>query len=122
MIIEDNSNSYNKQVCQAFFENVRKYLPSHCKVLVGEVEHRFCEPNNNWGAPDEEVFQRRRRNLNNFVRVKLKQRKLVDSMMLIGATGGLDNPNMFKSDGVHLIENGLSFSVRFLLILLSIML
>ena len=109
LIVEDNSNSYNKQVCQVFFEDVKKYLPSHCKVLVGEVEHRFCAPNNYWGAPEVEEFQRRRRNLNNFVRVKLKRRKLVDSMMLIGATGGLDNVDMFKRDGVHLTESGLKF-------------
>ena len=101
-------NQTIRYYCRDFYVLLRQYVPSSCKIIASEVELKFCRSNNRFNAPTEEIFQRKRRLLNCFIKDKLKKKGIVDHMFFLGGTGGLMLAGYFKADGVHLNHRGLT--------------
>ena len=108
IISNELDNQTIRYYCRDFYVLLRQYVPSSCKIIASEVELRFCRSNNRFNAPTEEIFQRKRRLLNCFIKDKLKKKGIVDHMFFLGGTGGLMLAGYFKADGVHLNHRGLT--------------
>ena len=107
-IVNDLDSPTIKWYCRNFYVLLRQYIPSSCKIIASEVELRFCLSNNRFNAPTEDTFQRKRRNLNFFMKDRLKKQGTIDHMFFLGGTGGLMLADYFRTDGVHLNLRGLT--------------
>ena len=89
IISNELDNQTIRYYCRDFYILLRQYVPSSCKIIASEVKLRFCRSNNRFNAPTEEIFQRKRKLFNCFIKDKLKKKGIVDHMFFLGGTGGL---------------------------------
>ena len=105
-IVGDISNSQIKHQAHEFFSLLRETVGPACVILAVQVEPRFVEAGNRFGAPAADEFNRRRQLINNYMNKTLKQKGFIDRMIILGSTNFMNNPANF-SDGVHLTGDAL---------------
>lgn len=103
-IVDTWSNGEVKALANEFYEKLNESLPDTVKIAV-QIEPRYYEEDNPFGAPTADDFNRRRQIINNFVNKQLKRRGLVDHMALLGPAS-MYGPDSFR-DGVHLNDEAL---------------
>ena len=86
--------------CRNFYQLLRIRLPK-AKIIAAQIELRFYSATNQWDAPEIESYEKRRRDLNNF----LKRLKLKDAIMMVAGPNRIDN-RVYYRDGVHLNSVG----------------
>ena len=104
-IVESKTNPEITQEIREFYGLLNGML-NGCLRLAVQIEPRFPIPNNPHGAPESHVFNQRRHVINNFVNKRIKKAGLIDSVILLGGEGYLNNEE-FYADGVHLGIEGL---------------
>lgn len=100
-ISRDVTNFEVFKQCRAFYKLLRDHLPNS-RIIAAQIELRFYETPNRFGAPGPEDFRKRRNQLNRF----LQTLKLKDNLLIIAGPGRLDNQQYYK-DSVHLNKVGL---------------
>ena len=86
---------------EEFYGTLRAYVPG-ARIIAAQIELRFNQENNRHGAPCIDEYRQRRVRLNNFInRCKAK-----DGILLLSGPNCLDNPDLYKSDGAHLTNEG----------------
>ena len=94
---------------QKIFDNIKEFylvlksrLPNSI-IISALSELRFYQENNKWNCPTIERFKKRRHSVNKY----LNRQKSKDYILNISGPGRLDNKEYYKSDGVHLNDEGL---------------
>lgn len=100
-ISRDVTNFELFKQCRAFYKLLRDNLP-HSRIIAAQIELRFYDTPNRFGAPGPEDFRKRRNGLNRF----LQSLKLKDNLLIIAGPGRLDNKDYYR-DNVHLNHAGL---------------
>lgn len=100
-IIRDRANYEIFRECRSFYQLLRSELPNAI-VISAQVELRFYDTPNKFGAPSIELFRQKRSELNRF----LNRLKLKNNVLIIAGPGRLDNESYYR-DGVHLNNSGL---------------
>lgn len=100
-IKRDLSNFELFHKCRTFYNLLRDTIPS-TTIISAQVELRFYETPNRFGAPSLELYRKKRNELNKF----LNRLKKKDYMLIIAGPGRLDHETYYK-DSVHLNKSGL---------------
>ena len=104
LIVNGISNSNIKLMADNFYCHLQKFLRPDCVRFAAQVEPRFVISGNNYGTPEAEEFERRRRQVNNFFNTILKKKNYVDYLVFALKSSDKD---LYKPDGVHLNNEGL---------------
>ena len=107
LLVESVSDAQIKELAYKFFDKLQSVVKPTCLKLVSQIEPRFLEGPNKFGAVPYELFQRRRTLVNNYVNTKVRRKfKLVDYMVLLGNRAYMSREK-YENKGVHLNLEGL---------------
>lgn len=100
-LTNDSDNIAIYDSCREFYSFLRITLP--CTIIVAaQIEKRFYLENNRFNAPNEVLYDYRRKYFNKF----LKRLKTKDCILQVQGKNCLDN-KLYYSDQVHLNQLGL---------------
>ena len=106
-IVDHNDNSQLRVFALDFYRKLKSLVKDNCVILAAQVEPRWVQPKNRFGAPEYVEFEKRRTILNNYFNKVIKKReKLIDSLILLGSVSFLNNIELSR-DGIHLNQQGL---------------
>ena len=91
----------NYQDCYRFYTTLKNYVPNTC-IIGTEIENRFYKPNNRFGWPNDETFNRMRQQFNRF----LWRQSFKDFVLRVQGPNLLDHESNYR-DGVHLNYRGM---------------
>ena len=94
-----------KQEMETFYQALRDEFPMACLIST-QVEDRFYEEENDYGAPTGEEWRLKRQCINNHLNKKLHDR---DYLITLAGSDGLDDSDAYydPNDFIHLNEDGL---------------
>lgn len=111
LLTEAISDPELKGYARSFFTKLRDFVRPNTKVLAAQIEPRFNQPGNFYGAVTESEWKRRRTVYNNYLNKKLRRDlKLVDHLVLFGSNSFLSEDRHLRgrrNPGVHLTDEGL---------------
>ena len=83
--------------CSIFHSILREHCPQAI-IIAAQMENRFYEEGNIWGAPTGTDFAKKRKRFNSFMHIKLRDK---DHLLRMGAPAQQENKNCFE-DSAHL--------------------
>ena len=99
-----------KEKFEIFFTIIKNNLPN-CKLVPVQVELRFLRFANRFGTPPEARY----RAIRNKVNKVLQQSNIRDFMCNIAGKNRLDDKKYYKSDLIHMNQEGLNKYLRYVI-------
>ena len=85
--------------CAIFYSTLREFVPQAI-IIAAQMENRFYEKDNEWGAPTGEEFEKKRKRFNRFVNFKLRDK---DYLLRMGGPAHQEDKKCFE-DSAHLTK------------------
>ena len=98
-----------KDQAKVFYEILRNNLAYNCKLVPVQVELRFLDSTNKYGTPKHEIYKPIRDRFNKILQ-GLDNR---DYFCCIAGKHRLDDIKYYRSDKIHLNQEGLKLYMRF---------
>ena len=83
--------------CAIFHSMLREFVPQ-AVIITSQMENRFYDEDNEWGAPTGEEFEKKRKRYNRFVHWSLREK---DYLLRMGAPAHQEDQSCFE-DCAHL--------------------